>query len=741
MRPYVFRALAGVLLILVLASAGLLALRIPRLRIRVQDFEFLPRTSDVLAADAEIRRTFGSDDRLIVGLESRRREVTDPAFLADFRFLVEEVARDPNLRMLLLDRLTRPRLQPEAVAGEPFLLHAPDPSWIAAALRSTALTRKLAVGKSRRVGFFELAALSPTGVRSTEESVRAAFARLAARRPGEYTLHVVGRHVVLNGLGQTIFEDLRRLLPWSFAIVFVILLLTFRSLLPAVVAIGEVGMSVACTMGILQWLGHDLSLMTAVVPVLVTVLGIADEIHLFGELYHLKALHPHWSRPALAWGAARNVFFAVTATTFTTAIGFFAFLVPDVPALRIFGAAAGMGVCMSWLFTLLFVPALLSLIPAGPGPRWARGHQGGAALSSPFRNAVPIALTLLLLPGIFRLRIDDGWTRNFSPEHPIVQHDRWFRGESTGLYQFDLLLERLDARPWTEPDVLRSLDGLQARIDVLPVVTASVSLADLVRDRAWELGPLDAPRPAVPGSHAEVERLLRTYRVFNEQVFVTSVLDRERARTRLMVFTSGDDYETSTRAGESLERLVREVFGDSVRLTVGGSAERGRVLIGAVVSSQGQSVVSSLVISWLALWLASGDWRRALRCVAANAWALALVLGLAGWAGLSLGVASSCFLALGIGVGLDYAIHLAFQPADSDGQSMLRTVQLRVLANVGAVGAGLGVLAFSSNPAIAKLGLLIVLSMAASGYAALVFFPAATRRRRVVAPEPEPVAS
>jgi hypothetical protein len=182
MRPYVLRALTGALLILVLAAAGLLTLRIPRLRIRVQDFEFLPRTSGVLAADAEIRQTFGSDERLIVGLESRSREVTDPAFLADFRFLVEEVARDPNLRMLLLDRLARPRFQSEAVAGEPFLLHEPDPGWIAAALRSTALTRKLAVGKSRRVGFFELAALSPTGAPRAGRRPRGSSPRSSGRR-------------------------------------------------------------------------------------------------------------------------------------------------------------------------------------------------------------------------------------------------------------------------------------------------------------------------------------------------------------------------------------------------------------------------------------------------------------------------------------------------------------------------------------------------------------------------------
>src|SRR5262249_46474751 len=82
---------------------------------------------------------------------------------------------------------------------------------------------------------------------------------------------------------------------------------------------------------------------------------------------------------------------------------------------------------------------------------------------------------------------------------------------------------------------------------------------------------------------------------------------------------------------------------------------------------------------------------------------------------------SSCFMALGIGIGLDYGIHLAFGHHDGEGEE--GAVQHRVLTNVLVVGIGLSVLLFSSNPTIARLGLLIVLSMAASGYTAIAPVP------------------
>ena len=154
-------------------------------------------------------------------------------------------------------------------------------------------------------------------------------------------------------------------------------------------------------------------------------------------------------------------------------------------------------------------------------------------------------------------------------------------------------------------------------------------------------------------------------------------------------------------------------------------------MIESIVTSQGTSVGFSLLVSMLALGFTSGRWGRTLKCIAANVWALLLTLGAAGWLGVEMGVATSSFLALGVGVGLDYAIHLAFDPNSAeDGPG---AVFLRVMANVVVVGAGLAVLMFSANPTIAKLGLLIVMSLVASGYTSIVIF---ARERRLAAAQP-----
>ena len=714
-------ALAGALLAAALAT-GYLALPLRDLKIQVDDLEFLPRQSEVLAVDEAVREAFGSDDRLIIAVQGLRGGITDPEFRGDVRFFLSRIAADYNLNLLLFDRLYRPRFRREPVPGEPYLLHSPDAAWIDRALRETAVTGQIAAGRSRRTVFVEAPAFSGSGVDSIVVRAREAAAQLEARRPGAYRVRLIGKHVVLNELGRAIFDDLQRLLPWSLLLIGILFWALFRSWVLVALAVVQSAVTVLLTLAILARLGHSLSLMTALIPVLVMVLGIADEIHMFGEFLRLRAVYPERPAPALAWEALRRLFFPCTAITLTTIIGFASFLATDAPALRVFGLLAGIGLGVSWVISVTLVPTVLALVPVRARPRWSeRAWSLEAAVPFLRSRALPLGLSLLLLPGILRLHIADGWTRNFRPDHPIVQDVRWFEKESVGLYQFDLMLTRRDARSWSDPMLLETLSRLQREVAATPAVTASISLADLVRDRAWELGNPAAPRPAVPASAAAVDRLLETYRIFNEQPLKRLFLDRSGRATRLMFGVASDDYATADRVRRALKAAVHRNFTpQTVAARIGGSAERGRVLIQSIVTSQGLSVGSSLIVSLLALGFASGRWGPTLKCIAANVWALLLVLGAAGWLGVEMGVATSSFLALGVGVGLDYGIHLAFHSESAEGGP--GAVFLRVMANVLVVGAGLAVLILSANPTVAKLGFLIVLSLVASGYTAIVIF-------------------
>ncbi len=740
------RAAHGFIIISVVLLTVFLGSHAIAMRIKVHEFDLVPEKYDHAAIEEALGARFGDQEWVIIAFESRLQSLPDEGFLQAYQAFVEELRAHPYLRVLMVDPILRPRFLPHDDPDASYFLHEPSGEWVRQAMDKSKVTRSLHVSRSRQAVFLRFPALSPAGVQAIRQTALAAGERLDERAPGAYAVRVLGQAIVLDELGEAIQNDLGRLVPWVFLVIFLLLWVIFRSLTAAALALAEVGIAIVWTLGLMRIFGLEVSLMTSLLPVLLAALGVADEIHLFAEFFRLQVLWPSRSRLRNALDAARNIRLPVTATTVTTALAFFSFLATDIPVLRVFGYFAGLGICFSWFLTLTFLPLVLGLVATGSGPSWVLSPPK-RLLPCLARRRLPIVLTLAAVPGFFLLHVDDGWSRNFDPEHRIVRDLGWFERESAGLFRFDLALaargksawpagtrdflsgqgaklqESRNLR-WDDPELLSSLAQLQGLIEGWPGVTTTLSVVDLIRDRAWELGDPAATRPPIPAAAPEVRRLFHTFRVFNEEVMLRQFVDRELANSRLMIFMEGDDYATATAVRSRLESAVRRAFGDQVAWVVAGSSERGRLLIGSLVSTQIRSVAAALLLSVFTLGLLTGRWTLSLRCGLAILWALLLLLGTVGWSATALGVATSCFLGLAIGIGLDYAIHLGFgyQPDRA-------VIGRRVLCNVFVVSAGLSVLLVSANPTIRALGGLLLLSMLVCGYTSVIVFPPPPEKR------------
>jgi predicted RND superfamily exporter protein len=116
-----------------------------------------------------------------------------------------------------------------------------------------------------------------------------------------------------------------------------------------------------------------------------------------------------------------------------------------------------------------------------------------------------------------------------------------------------------------------------------------------------------------------------------------------------------------------------------------------------------------------------------------SALAVLVNFGVMGWFGISLGVATSMFAGMTLGIGVDFAIHLlagceqARRNGASPTEALARAMTLTgpaVLINTLAISLGFGVLLLSQVPANARLGLLTVLGLVNCLIATLLILPA-----------------
>jgi predicted RND superfamily exporter protein len=173
-----------------------------------------------------------------------------------------------------------------------------------------------------------------------------------------------------------------------------------------------------------------------------------------------------------------------------------------------------------------------------------------------------------------------------------------------------------------------------------------------------------------------------------------------------------------------------------ITLEFAGDVAVSQALIEAIVRSQVRSILGSLAGILLVVALLFRSFGRGLLCTLPAGIAVAATFAALGWTGTPLGVATSMFAAMVLGVGVDFAIHLVeghrLRRARGDApdaaiEGALAATGPAITANALALALGFGLLTLSRVPANARLGAITVVSLLACLAATFLVIPALLR--------------
>jgi predicted RND superfamily exporter protein len=174
-------------------------------------------------------------------------------------------------------------------------------------------------------------------------------------------------HAELSGIAffrleivSALIRDQRILIGAGFAVSLIICLLFFRSVIYAFLAGVPAGIAVIWTMGITQLRGQEITVLTSVVPGLVTVLVVASSVHLmFGLKRNL--VRGDSISDAIA-SSVRDIGPACVLASMTTAIALLSLTLVPHTLISGFGLTAAIGTAVAFLVTIIVLPALATLL-------------------------------------------------------------------------------------------------------------------------------------------------------------------------------------------------------------------------------------------------------------------------------------------------------------------------------------------------------------------------------------------
>ena len=580
-----------------------------------------------------------------------------------------------------------------------------------------------------------------------QELVRAAPA-------GDARVLIAGRPVIEGEMGRLAGEDLAQMFPLVILAAGVLLFLSLRSLRGVVLPLLVVVSSVVWTLGLMAWTNATFFAISTIMPVLLVAIGVANGIHIIHHFLLGAAERPERPAPELVFETMQQLTPPVVMTSLTTAGGIGSLAVSSMRPIQGFGLFTATGVLAGMVFSLTLLPAILCLLPLplGAARRTARTQtEKGGFVTVLLETLTPLVIRRPLLAiggaslliavgmaGIPRIVVDASLLRNFPKANPVKLADDGVTTYFGGSQPMQIALDGGVEDAWKVPENLRALDGLQSRMVAADHTAETHSIVDYIKRMNEVMNPGDPGAHRVPDSQDLVAQYLLLYSMSGDPDDFEDVIDGPYRMANLRAQLTSDRSPLIRRAIDDVDAYAAEhLVPLGIETHVSGTARMISEFIDLIITGQIRSLALGLLIVLLLAALMSRSLIAGLFTVLPVAVATVLNFGLMGWFHVPLGVTTALISSMGIGIGVDYAIHFVFRyrrgrlgglTREETMDETLSTAGVAIFYNALVVLAGFLVLATSEFPPNRSLGVLVSLNMAVCFLGTVTLLAAALHR-------------
>ena len=733
------------LLVLGLLSA-LSAYYVAQLRFNYNFNDFYPAGDPDLDYYQGYTRRFGNDnDYLLLGLEAPAGQtVFAPGFLARVDSLTRLARAERHVVAVTSPTtISNPVFEGLGFFNLPYLHPAeparrtPDSTLI---YRTPGLVGNVFSPDARAVTL--VMQTSPDLKKPAGDSLLAALRAGLARQhipPARY--HFAGRAVAQSVFVDRLQWELAVFMSLSVLLVTALLWFTFRTwwgvVLPLVVVLG----AILWGLGVMGACGISIDLMTALLPVMMFVVGTSDTVHIITR-YVSELGYGASKRDALRV-TLRESGFGSGLSALTTSLGFFTLMTSTIRPIYNFGLFTGIAVLLAFALSFTLLPALLLLLkkPQLRVPR-AQGHSWDGVLGRLFRLVLVRRRVIFVVSGLVlaasiglatRVRINSVMLDDLSKNDPVRLDFGFFEKQFAGVRPFELELQPAAGHDVYDLAVLRQTERIETYLRGtygLRFAASPVTLVKSVR-KALHGGGLAEYR--LPADSAELAGLRSKLKLFRKKPEFRALATPDGRAGRLTGRMADVGSIRADALNEGLRRYLRANIDATVlRTRLTGSSN----LIDKNNENLTLNMITGMSIDVLMVTIIVLALFKSLRMTVVvlipNLVPIIIVAGVMGLAGVSMKVSTSIIFTIAFGIAVDDTIHFIskLRLTLSHETSLFRAVKHTYLMAGKAVivtslilVGGFSTLLFSSFDGTFYVGLLIGLTLLFGVVAELTLLP------------------
>jgi len=718
---------------------------------------FLAKDNPALLYKDKVKAQFGLSDPIVVAVINQSKEgVFNPKSLSLVEWLSDNISALENINS---DRVTSLSTENNITGTEtgmevePFFENLPETQ-----LQADEVWEKVSdfplymgnlVAKNKKATLIVAELIDEEQVESTYLKIL----ELAKNAPISQNdkIHVAGEGAVSGYLGSYIDADAQRLNPMAGIIITLIIIFAFRRISPGLLVNVIIAASVLMTLSIMAISDIPFFVITNALPVILIGISVADSVHIFSHYFELHAKKPTSDKHQLIVQTLVEMWRPITLTTLTTIAGFIGlYFAAYMPPFKYFGLFTALGVAIAWLYSLVFLPAAMALIRPSASKHFIALSQskeidrfakimvivGRITLNNP--RSIILSFSLFFICGLLatsQLRVNEDRIETFHHSEPLYQADEIINENLNGTTNLDIVIETKENEALFNPEYLKKIESLQEYALSMENVRGATSIVDYLKQMNRSLNGGHKNTYELPSDKELIAQYFLIYSASSDPTDFEEEVDYDYRVANIRLNLNKGGYVKIKPVLENLEHYIKTQFNTSeISATLSGRASVNYHWIKDLGESHFAGLAISLFLVWAVSALLFGSLSAGLYSIIPVVSSLLIVYAAMVVLNIDLGIGTSMFASVAIGLGVDFAIHTIdrlrtlFQQNNGDWELSLAQLYpstgRALFFNYLAIACGFGVLISSQVVPLTNFGTIVVVSVTTSFLASMSLLPA-----------------
>jgi len=492
-------------------------------------------------------------------------------------------------------------------------------------------------------------------------------------KANDLEIYLSGLPLIRTEMATRIANEMRWFLLASVVLSALILLLFFRSVGTMLLSLAVVITGVVWSLGTIELLGYKITLLTALIPPLIVVIGIPNCIYFLNK-YHTAFNDTGDKKKSLIEMIGR-MGVVMLFCNLSAAIGFAVFALTRSDILKEFGVVAGSNIMLLFFISLILIPVMLSYMPAPKSRhtkyldsptlnRWLNKLEYWSLNHRKFIYSVTFIIVVIAVAGIFKLK-SVGYIVDDLPKSDKIYTDlKFFEKNFKGVMPLEIIVGTKYgiSKPFSN---LEKIDTLSQYISSMPDIARPLSIIEGLKFAKQALFEGDSNNYSMPTA-ADLPAL-KEYLAFKTDTassknsfskLVSSFMDSSKHEARISVNMADVGSKRLPNILDSIQSKSNELFGDTSKYKVTLTGTSVTFLEGSdfIIHGLKESIMWAFLLIALCMLYLFRSLRILICSLIPNIIPLLITAGVMGWMGVHLKPSTVLIFSVALGIAIDVTI-------------------------------------------------------------------------------------